>query len=473
MVDIIIIFMSTQKFSTGVVVLRKVDSDKLIVTQANSLALSAQKMTLQEKRLFLLVISKIRKEDDNFKVYHLPVTAIKEYLEIEDKDIYSRLKDISAKLLSRVVHIDEGDGCWVQFQLVSHSRYYTKKKSPIGVACLEIRIHEHLKPVLLHLQTHFGSVPLRQIATMRSENSIRLFEVLYFKSQNLRIKKLHFSLDGLKRNLGLSPPITKKIMYVNFKDFKREVLTRAQIDCAEKSPLKFTYDLEKQGRKVIGLYFNIERNTKQTLIQLPPGLQDSLPFPQPEDQKKPQITQTSEEHEQLLKRIMFIGIPESRANNDILKDQEKATKAIEVAEGYLEKEDSDPRKIYSKAYSENWSKKSQHQIEQEEKRKTYKEEKARKEAKERFENEYILYKEEAIENARKNLSSDKLKTLESQAMQVGKQKKKENTFGSVETYTRFELNSLLEKEINISTQDEWVENKMKAWEEKKNEKSSE
>ena len=457
----------------GVVVLRKVDPDKLIVTQANSLALSAQKMTLQEKRLFLLVVSKIRKDDDDFKIYHLPVTAIKEYLEIEDKDIYSRLRDISARLLSRVVHIDEGDGCWVQFQLVSHSRYYTKKKSPIGVACLEIRIHEHLKPVLLHLQAHFGSIPLRQIATMRSEKSIRLFEVLYFGSQSLRIKLLHFDLSDLKRMLGLSPPIAKRNMYANFKDFKREVLTRAQIDCAEKSPLKFTYDLEKQGRKVIGLYFKIERNTKQTLIQLPKGLKDDLPFPQPEEQEKPQTTQIPEEHEPLLKRIMFIGIPESRAMKDILKDQERATRAIEVAEGYLEKENSDPRKIYSKAYSENWSKKSPHQIEQEDKRKAYKAEEARNEAKKHYKNEYISYREETIENVRKNLSSDKLKTLESQAIQLGKQKKKNSIYGSLETFTRFELNSLLEKETNILTEDDWVENKMKEWEEKKNEKSSE
>ena len=169
---------------------------------------------------------------------------------------------------------------------------------------------------------------------------------------------------------------------------------------------------------------------------------------------------------------MFIGIPESRAMKDILKDQERATRAIEVAEGYLEKEDSDPRKIYSKAYSENWSKKSPHQIEQEEKREAYKEEEARKEVKKHFENEYISYKEEAIENVRESLSSDKLKTLESQAIQLGKQKKKNSIYGSLETFTRFELNSLLEKETNILTEDDWVENKMKEWEEKKNEKSS-
>ena len=465
--------MPTKNFSTESVVLDQVDKKKLIVTQSNSLVLSAQKMTLQEKRLFFLVVAHIKMEDKKFKIIHIPITEIKEYLCINTKDIYNTLDRVSTKILTRVVHVDKGDGCWLKFPMVSECSYYTKRRSPIGVACLEICLHEKLHPFLLNLKSFFGSIPLRQIVSIRSENSIRLSEILFHASKGFKVKRIHFNLNTLKSYLGLAPPITKNVMYKNFNDFKKDVLEKAKVDCAEKSPLQFTYDLEKQGRKVIGLYFNIERNTKQTLIQLPKGLKDSLPFPQPEDTKKSHNTQIQEEHEPLLKRIMFIGIPESRAMKDILKDHERATRSIEVAEGYLEKENSDPRKIYSKAYSENWSKKSPHQIEQEEKRETYKAEESRKEAKKHFENEYISYKEEAIENVRESLSSDKLKDLESQAMLAGKQKKKNSKFGSLETFTRLVLDSLLEKETNILTEDDWVENKMKEWEEKKNEKSSE
>jgi len=464
------------KIFTGGVVLHEfepVEPDKLVVTQSNALALSAQKMTLQEKRLLLFVISHVRKDDDDFEVYDLPVTAIKEYLEIKDDGYYRKLENISEKLLSRVIKIKSKNGRFDHFQWVSKSTYFPKDISPIGVACLRIRLHEDLRPFLLQLREHFGSIPLRQIATIRSENSIRLAEILYAKCQKFKIKKFYISLIDLKGSLGLAPPVAKKILYPNFFDFKRKILERAKIDCAEKSPITFTYELEKKGKKVIGLYFYVTKNKLQTIIKLPPDLKDDLPLSQPEDQKEPQITQIPEEYEPLLKRIIYIGISESRANNDILKDQERATKAIEVAEGYLEKEDSDPRKIYSKAYSENWSKKSQHQIEKEENRKAYKAEEARKEAKNHFENEYITYKEEAIEIVRKNLSTDQLKELEDQAMEVGKQKNKQNKFGSVATFTRLELSRLLEKETNISTEDEWVENKMKAWEEKKNEKSSE
>ena len=442
-------------------------SDKLILTQANALAMSAQKMTLQEKRLLLLIISKVRMSDNEFKTYYIPISSITEYLKLNDRSIYLEIKSISKKLLSRVLEIEINKGEWKQFQWVSSSEYKKKENSPIGLACLEIELHKKLHPFLLNLKKKFGSIPLQQIATMRSINSIRLLEIIYFQSRSVNKKEIYFDVNDLKKRLGIEG------MYKNFASFRCDILERAKKECLEKSPITFTYNLKKSGRKVIGLYFHIEKNSNKKTIELPPGLKDSFPLSQPEDQKEPQITQIPEEHDQLFKRITFIGISESRANNDILKDAERAIKAIEVAEGYLEKEDSDPRKIYSKAYSENWSKKSQHQIEKEEKRKAYKTAEERKEAKKNFENQYIKYKEESIENVRKNLSSDKLKILESQAMQVGKQKKKENTFGSVETYTRFELNSLLEKEINISTQDEWVENKMKAWEEKKNEKSSE
>ena len=90
--------------------LHEFEPDKLIVTQANSLALSAQKMTLQEKRLLLLVISHVRKNDDGFEVYDLSVTSIKKYLDITDNDFHKRLESISEKLLSRVIKIKSENG---------------------------------------------------------------------------------------------------------------------------------------------------------------------------------------------------------------------------------------------------------------------------------------------------------------------------------------------------------------------------
>jgi hypothetical protein len=262
--------------------LRNIDKNKLIVTQSNALALSAQKMTLQEKRLLLLLISNIRKDDDSFKLYYIPVNVIGEYLGINKTSLYSRISNISSKLIKQAVRIPEPseidgdqDG-YMDFQWVSRSRYLPKGRSPIGEACLEMRLHEDLRPMLLNLKSHFGSVPLLQIATMPSFTSIRVVELLYFSSYGLSKKELYLGLDELKERLGIEGK------YLNYKDFRREVLERAQKDCVEKSPITFTWIADKQGRKVIGLTFFIEKNTNIELLPPPLQLQEnpqlSLPF---------------------------------------------------------------------------------------------------------------------------------------------------------------------------------------------------
>jgi plasmid replication initiation protein len=232
----------------------EIDEQKLVVTQANALARSVQQMTLQEKRLLLLAISYIHQSDQN--LYRIPITAIQDYLNIETKAIYKRIQEITDKLMTRVLHIDDEDGNWEKFQWVSYCKYFSKEKSEIGKACIEIQIHEHLRPMLLNLRKHFGSVPLLQIAPMPSVNSIRVFEILWFTSMKLIKTQLSFWVYDFKKRLDLENK------YYKFKDFRKDVLVRAQRDCASYSPLTFTWEEEKKGRKIVRLHFSLQGNEK-------------------------------------------------------------------------------------------------------------------------------------------------------------------------------------------------------------------
>ena len=97
---------------------------KLVVTQSNALAKSVQKMTLQEKRLLLLVIAHIRKNDNDFLLYHIPIIHIKEYLGANDTGFYDYIRETTRKLLSRVVEIENENGGWEQFQWVSYCQQF-------------------------------------------------------------------------------------------------------------------------------------------------------------------------------------------------------------------------------------------------------------------------------------------------------------------------------------------------------------
>ena len=277
-----------------------VEHEKLIVTQANELALSAQQLTVQEKRLAFLLMSLVRKEDENFKLYYVPVMAIAEYLEISNKDYYKRLKGVCGKFMSRVLYFEDGLGGWMQIHWVDRCRYLTtrNKDNPLGVACLEMRLHVDLAPLLLNLKERFGSIAFRQLALMDRFTSMRLAEILFHGSYSLKKKKLYFILDDLKKRLGLEG------RYKNFFDFRRDVLEKAQEECREKAPLIFTWELKKQGKKVIGIYFFLSKN-KNAKIPPPPPIEEvqenpqmSINIPEP----NPGLTPDQEQAENILER---------------------------------------------------------------------------------------------------------------------------------------------------------------------------
>jgi hypothetical protein len=87
------------------IVVAKIDQGKLIVTQANKLAEASYSMTLEEKRVVLLIVSLVRKEDGDFKTYRIPITDIRDYLALRSNKLYDDIKRIAEALMSRVLHI--------------------------------------------------------------------------------------------------------------------------------------------------------------------------------------------------------------------------------------------------------------------------------------------------------------------------------------------------------------------------------
>ena len=275
--------------------------DKLIITQANQLALSAQKMTLQEKRLAFLLMSLVRREDENFKTYYVPVVSILEYLELPtSKSLYGRLRAICRKFMGRVLDFDDELGGWIQMHWVDRCRFLQKnhRDNPLGVACLEMRLHVDLKPLLLNLKERFGSVAFRQLALMDRFTSMRIAEILFHASYGLKKKQIYFLLDDLKKRLGLEGK------YKNFFDFRRDVLEKAQIECQERAPLVFTWDLQKRGKKVVGINFFISKN-KNAKIPPPPPIKEARESPQMSidlPEPSPVITPDQEQADILLER---------------------------------------------------------------------------------------------------------------------------------------------------------------------------
>jgi plasmid replication initiation protein len=241
-------------------------SGRVSVTQANPLALSRQEMGLLTKRLLVLALSDITRDDHDLEPIRITAWEYAQIFNIRGKSIYNRIEDSARELLEQTVQIKEPNGDWIMFQWVSEARYDSGRDSKDKLACIELKIHDKLKPYLLQLRRDFSIIPTDQLLSFESFNSMRLFEVLYTASYGGEKRHLEFDVDDLKLRLGLEGK------YERFKDFTY-VLDKAQGEFAKYTSLTFTYEGRKVGRKYQHVSIVIEKNDVfQPRVRLPDSI---------------------------------------------------------------------------------------------------------------------------------------------------------------------------------------------------------
>ena len=262
---------------------QRIDQEKLIVTQANKLAEASYTMSLEEKRIVLLMVSLVRKDDKDFHTYRIPVTEIRDFLGLEnDKDLYGRLKKVSLVLRSRSFLIEKPNGGYLSIGWVSSAEYKPKGEDGAEVACLELCFDPKLKPYLLVLVEQYSSFMLQNVAGLRSFYAIRVYELL---NSRRRLRKASFTIDELKTILKV------EAKYDNYKDFRTRVLLPAQKELVEKTDIAFEFEDDAvRGRKVTSITFHISDNEP---TNPPRSIVSKLAAPKPSDEAATHI----EEHQ--------------------------------------------------------------------------------------------------------------------------------------------------------------------------------
>ena len=111
---------------------------------------------LQEQKLILVLSSFIEKDDKKFKKCIFSVSELADLLNLNKKAYYSELKDVTEKLISRVIKIKETDGL-LQMSWLSSAKYYD------DVGKVELSFDEKLTPYLLQLSSHFTKLELKKL----------------------------------------------------------------------------------------------------------------------------------------------------------------------------------------------------------------------------------------------------------------------------------------------------------------------
>lgn len=210
-----------------------------LVVKSNSLinAKGKYKYSKNELKMVCNLIAKVEKTDKDFQVKTIQLKD----LGFTDKEFnnHTYLNELCNELLTKPFRIPNTK-TWVN--------WFSSLTPKDGV--INYSFDPHLKPFLLELKEQFTSYYLSNVLRLKSSYSINIYELLK-QLENVGFRK--FEMLEFRELLG----IPKSYLLVNIK----RLLEKVKTDLEENTDIKFTYTLEKNGRKFTHINFKIYKNS--------------------------------------------------------------------------------------------------------------------------------------------------------------------------------------------------------------------
>ncbi|MEM4095259.1 MAG: replication initiation protein, partial [Thermoplasmatales archaeon] len=200
-------------------------------------------MNVNEIKLFIALVSLIKKDDEDFKEYSITVDELAKLFNIKDRTgIYDDVKRIAGSLVARTIFIENKEKSqWERYPIFSKMEY----KDGILFA----KFNTEISLFLLKLSENFTQFKLAEFKPFTSKYSIRIYELL---KQYRKIGERTFDIEDLRSKIGIEKGELKKII-----DFKRYVINVAQRELAN-TPMDFDYQMIKTGRKFTKIKFTLK-----------------------------------------------------------------------------------------------------------------------------------------------------------------------------------------------------------------------
>ena len=216
------------------------DKQTFFVAKSNELIQRSRfSMSVQQNRVMLFLISKIKPNDIGDEVYSI---SIREFCKVCNIDYnsgknYSDAKKAIKAIADKSVWVKQVNGDDVLL------RWLNRIKLNRESGKFEITFHQDMLPYLYDLKNRYTRYRLDNVLTMNSKYGIRLYELL--KSYQYLGKEITFSLDELRNRLDANK-------YMRYPDFRRYVLEIAIDDINECSDVKVGYiPIKKEGKRAI------------------------------------------------------------------------------------------------------------------------------------------------------------------------------------------------------------------------------
>ena len=221
-----------------------IEAQNYKVVKSNELIQKSRfSLSVHEQKIILYLISKIKPEDIDLKTHTFEIVDFCRIcgLDKESGGNYKYIKDTIKSLSDKSVWIKTGDE-----EILLRWIYTAKINRKSGM--IAIMISDDVKPYVLQLQEKFTQYELFYTLAMKSQYSVRLYELM--KSYEYRHAYV-FTIEELKTRLNAEK-------YQRFPDFRRYVLEIALREVNEFSDLSVKFTLEKEGRRYAKIKFSIK-----------------------------------------------------------------------------------------------------------------------------------------------------------------------------------------------------------------------
>lgn len=230
-----------------------------IIKKSNQLIEARYRFDTWETRMFLSLLSCIRKEDADFQTYRIWYSDVIDIFGIKSHQSYDLLRAGVKNLMRKTLHVNYQEGGFTrekEYHIIRSTDYLKEGQTGDGIQnqeYIDVTIEPEMKPLLLQLQKNFTAYDLSNVSRL-SAQSVRIYELLkQYESLEGRI----LDIEYMKRILEYDKE------YPDFSNFHQWVIKPAVKEINKYTDIKITrYEKIKEGRKVTALHFFFSRKTE-------------------------------------------------------------------------------------------------------------------------------------------------------------------------------------------------------------------
>ena len=250
-----------------------------LIRKSNNLIEARYNFDVWEMRLFLILISHIRRDDQDFGEYRIYYSDVAKTFGLNMKRGYAEIRDAAKRLLDKKFYVDSVvDG--FQRQSIYHiirkiSVLKEGQDGKLGIEnqeYIDVKIEDEMKPLLLQLQRSFTTYDFDNIINL-GLHSIRIYELLK-QYESIGHRTLKF--DEMKKMFELEDK------YPLFANFYAKVIAPSVKEINEHTDLLVTKAEQiKEGKKTQAIRFEFKVQKKlKNYIEIPKTEQGVIDFNQ-------------------------------------------------------------------------------------------------------------------------------------------------------------------------------------------------